>query len=212
VIIAIESASTDSSLALLEPGGAPIGLDGWSGTPGQGRELMPRLDELISRHGRHLHDATAVAVGTGPGSFTGLRVGMSVAKGLALGLRVPILGVSSLDAWLDAEPDARAALSRAGAREAFVLVRGDREPAVVAADDLPPATRSEPVVAPADVAEAFGLAAARSPTRAALTIGARAVARLAADPAGDELATLEPTYLRLPRGLERVPTEAVRWQ
>jgi tRNA threonylcarbamoyladenosine biosynthesis protein TsaB len=212
VIIAIESASTVSSLALLEPGGAPIGMDGWSGTLGQGRELMPRLAELINRHGRNLHDATAVAVGTGPGSFTGLRVGMSVAKGLALGLGVPILGVPSLDAWLDAEPDARAALARAGAREAFLLLRGDPEPAVVAADDLPPATRRESVVAPADLAKAFGLAAARSPTRAALTIGARAIARLETDPAGDELATLEPRYLRLPRGLERVPSEAVRWQ
>jgi tRNA threonylcarbamoyladenosine biosynthesis protein TsaB len=212
VIIAIESASTDASLALLESDGAPIGLDGWSGTPGQGRELMPRLAELISRHDRHLHDATAVAVGTGPGSFTGLRVGMSVAKGLALGLGVPIVGVPSLEAWLDAEPEARAALARAGAHEAFVLLRGDFEPAVVAADELPTAARSEPVVAPAELAEAFGLGAARSPTRSALAIGARAVARLAAGRAGDDLATLEPTYLRLPRGLERVPAEAVRWQ
>lgn len=212
MIIAIYSASTDPSLALLEPQGALIGQDGWSGTPSQGRELMPHLAKLIAGHHRRIQDTTAVAVGTGPGSFTGLRVGMSLAKGLALGLGVPILGVPSLAAWLNAEPDVHAAVARAGAQEAFLLLRGEPDPVVVHADELPSAIRSEPVVAPADVAQAFGLAAARSPVGAAAAIGKWAIARLAASPSGDDLARLEPMYLRLPRGVERVPAEAVRWQ
>ena len=47
-----------------------------------------------------------MAVGVGPGSFTGLRVGMGLAKGIALARHVPIVGVPSLVAWLVAEPEA----------------------------------------------------------------------------------------------------------
>src|SRR5207245_5251314 len=104
----------------------------------------------IDRAERDLSQASAVAVGIGPGSFTGLRVGMSLAKGLAFGLQIPIVGIPSLAAWLAAEPDARAALARAGAHEAFVLVRGSPEPAVVAEASLPAAIRNARGAAPAE--------------------------------------------------------------
>lgn len=211
MIIAIESASTDPSVALAEPGGTLIGLDGWSGTVGQGRDLLPRLLALLERHARRLEEATAVAVGIGPGSFTGLRVGMSLAKGLAVGTGARIVGVPSLAAWLAAEPEARAALARAGAHEAFVLVRGVPDPVIVATSDLPPSVLQDPVAAPAELAAAFGLSGARPPLRAAGSIALLAAGRLGEDPDGDDLRTLEPAYLRLPRGLDQLPAEAVRW-
>ena len=211
MIIAIESASTDPSIALAEPGGVLIGLDGWSGAIGQGRDLLPRLLALMDQHHRRLEEATAIAVGIGPGSFTGLRVGMSLAKGLAVGIGARIAGIPSLAAWLAAEPEARAALARAGAREAFVLVRGVPDPVILALSDLPPAVLHEPVAAPAELAAAFGLEDARPPLQAAASIAALAAERLAADPRGDDLRTLEPAYLRLPRGLDQLPAEAVRW-
>lgn len=212
MIIAIESASTDPSVALAEMDGEPVGVDGWSGGPGQGRELLPRLLALLERERRSLRDARAISVGTGPGSFTGLRVGMSLAKGLAHGLGIPIVGVPSLEAWLVAEPDARAALARAGARDAFVLVRGADVPVIATADELPPGLRSEPVAAPGELASAFGLAEGRPPTRAAASLAALAAGRLHDEPGGQPLATLEPAYLRLPRGIDRVPTEQITWQ
>jgi tRNA threonylcarbamoyladenosine biosynthesis protein TsaB len=211
MIIAIESASTDPSVALAEDNGSPIGEDGWSGTIGQGRDLLPRLLALLERHQRHLEETSAVAVGIGPGSFTGLRVGMSLAKGLALGTGAAIIGIPSLAAWLAAEPDARAALARAGAHEAFVLLRDAPEPLIVAAADLPPGILTEPVAAPAELATAFGLAGALPPLRAAASVASQAAERLAADPKGDDLSTLEPAYLRLPRGLDHIPAEAVKW-
>ena len=211
MILAIESASTDPSVAIAAPDGEPLAVDGWSGGPGQGRELMPRLLAAVERSGRDLRETTAVAVGIGPGSFTGLRVGMSLAKGLAFGLRVPILGIPSLVAWLAAEPDARAALARAGAHEAFVLVRGAPDPVVAHEDDLPEAIRSEPVAAPEELAAALALAEGRPPLRAAASVAALAAERLAADDAGDDLRTLEPAYLRMPRGIRELPPETVKW-
>jgi tRNA threonylcarbamoyl adenosine modification protein YeaZ len=142
-------------------------------------------------------------VGIGPGSFTGLRVGMSLAKGLALALARPIVGIPSLEAWLRAEPGARAALARAGARDAYVLLRGEQTPRIVDRDELPSDTRQATVVAPLELAEAFGLREARSPRHAAMAVAQLAAARLSITPAGDDLDRLEPAYLRAPRGLER---------
>ena len=190
MIIAIESASTDPSLALAEPGdGEPSSSRRLGGGHGQGRELLPRLLALLWTAGRPVGSATAVAVGIGPGSFTGLRVGMSLAKGLAFGLAVPILGIPSLEGWLAAEPDARAAIARAGAHDAFVLVRGAAEPVVVSQEALPAGAYADPVVAPSELAAAFDLRGARTPAHAAAAVARLAADRLRSDPAGDELRT-----------------------
>src|SRR3990170_2836167 len=162
MIIALESASTDPSLALVQVDGTPIAADGWTSDGRQASDLLPRLLALLVREGRTLEQATAVAVGTGPGSFTGLRVGMSVAKGLALG-------------------------------------RGDATAQIVARDDLAREVGPALVVVPTELAVAFGIARWRPPLRAALTVGTQASLRLAADPAGDDLESLEPGYLRQPR-------------
>jgi tRNA threonylcarbamoyladenosine biosynthesis protein TsaB len=207
VIIAIDGASTDLSLAIADPDGTLLSDDAWSSAQRQSAELLPHLLALLARVERPLRDATAVAVGSGPGSFTGLRVAMALAKGLAAGLRIPIVGVPSLEAWLDADPDATAAVARAGAREAYLLARGDDLPRIVDRDALDAAAV---VVAASEVATAFGLIAARPP-HAAAAIARRAAERLATDPAGDDLRTLEPIYLRAPRGVASESGELVRW-
>ena len=207
MIIAIDGASTDLSLAVAEADGTLLGEDAWSSVKRQSAELLPHMLALLERVELPLRETTVVAVGTGPGSFTGLRVAMALAKGVALGLRIPIVGVPSLDAWLDADSAAVAAVARAGAREAYLLARGDAEPRIVDRDDLPVAA---PVVAAAELATAFGFLDARRP-RGAIAIAPRAAARLAAVPAGDDLRTLEPIYLRAPRGVPAESGERVRW-
>lgn len=208
MIIAIEAASTDLSVALADPDGTTIGELAWTSAQRQSAELLPRLLELLD--GRPLSDITAVAVGTGPGSFTGMRVAMSLAKGLAIGLGRPILGEPSLPAWLAAAPGAEAAVARAGAREAYVLARDAEAPLIGDAEMIAERLGERPVVAPGEVAAAFGLARATAP-RAATAIAQRAVERLARDPSGDDVRTLEPIYLRAPRGVEGEPGGAVRW-
>jgi tRNA threonylcarbamoyl adenosine modification protein YeaZ len=212
VIVAIEAAATDLSLALAAPDGSPIADDAWTSERRQSAELLPRLLALLAREGRELRGVTAVGVGIGPGSFTGLRVAMALAKGLAAGLGCPIVGVPSLRAWLDAEPGAEAAVARAGAREAFVLGRDDDAPVVQSADEVGARFRTAPVVAAGELADAFGLTGA-TPPRGAVAVAAETARRLAADPAGDDLRTLEPAYLRPPRGLAAPePTGAAPWR
>ena len=207
MIIAIDGASTDLSLAVAESDGTLLGEDAWTSPQRQSAELLPHLLALLARLERPLGDATVVAVGSGPGSFTGLRVAMALAKGLAVGLHIPIVGVPSLKAWLDAEPDATAAIARAGARDAYVLARGGDAPRIVDREAL---GTTSAVVAPAEVAIAFGLPNGRRP-RGATAIAARAAERIAADPAGDDLPTLEPIYLRAPRGVAAESGELVKW-
>jgi tRNA threonylcarbamoyladenosine biosynthesis protein TsaB len=199
MIIAIESASADPSLALVTRDGALLASDGWSADRRQGADLMPRLLALLEAQGRDLRQATGLAVGIGPGSFTGLRVGLSIGKGLAYALGLPLVGIGSLAAWLAAEPEAPAALARAGAREAWLLTRGAEVPIVVDRDALSPQPLVGGIV-PTELAAAFGLEGTIAPYRGAVGVASLAVPRLAT--ASDDLVTLEPAYLRAPRGLE----------
>ena len=201
MIIAIESASSDPSLALASSEGAVLAADGWTGEGRQASELLPRLLALLAGAGRDLREATALAVGVGPGSFTGLRVSMSLAKGIALALRLPVVGIPSLEAWLEAEPSAAAAVARAGAQDAYVLTRGTTEPRIVAAADLRALVGGSLLAAPSELALAFELSGTLPPHGAAAAVARLAAERLAQDPAGDDLERLEPWYVQAPRGV-----------
>ena len=65
---------------------------------GQAERLMPLLDDLLAEAGLGWGDLAALAVGTGPGNFTGVRIAVSAARGLALGLGIPAIGVTQLEA------------------------------------------------------------------------------------------------------------------
>ena len=199
MILAVESASTDLSVAVADADGSLLAQDGWSVGPRQAHELLPRLQALLQRAGGSLDAVTGIGVGLGPGSFTGLRVGMSVAKGLAFALGRPLAGVPSLAAWLESEPEAAAAVSRAGAREAYLLIRGDDEPRVVDREQL--ADTRAGLMAPAELAEAFGLTDTVQPLGAAAAVAFAAARLLSADPAGADIDRLEPVYVRAPRGI-----------
>jgi tRNA threonylcarbamoyladenosine biosynthesis protein TsaB len=208
VILAIDGASTELSVALADASGTIVAEDAWSSAQRQSAELLPRLIALLGQARVSLGDVSAIAVGTGPGSFTGLRVAMALAKGLSVGLDRPIVGVPSLVAWLDAAPDAAAAVARAGARDAYVVGRASSEPIIVDRDAL--GSVPGPLVAPAELSESFGLAGTVQP-RAAGAIARRAADRLAAAPSGDDLAGLEPIYVQAPRGLRPEVRETVKW-
>jgi tRNA threonylcarbamoyl adenosine modification protein YeaZ len=65
---------------------------------GHAEHLMTVIEEALHRAGKRYADLTAVAVSVGPGSFTGLRVGVATARGLALALEIPAIGVTTLEA------------------------------------------------------------------------------------------------------------------
>ncbi len=65
---------------------------------GQAERLMPLVEEILSENGKTPHDLTAVSVCTGPGNFTGIRIAVAAARGLALSLGIQAIGVSRLEA------------------------------------------------------------------------------------------------------------------
>jgi tRNA threonylcarbamoyladenosine biosynthesis protein TsaB len=65
---------------------------------GQAERLMPLLEEVLAEAGIGWRDLRAIAVGTGPGNFTGIRIAVAAARGLALGLGIPAVGVTRLKA------------------------------------------------------------------------------------------------------------------
>jgi tRNA threonylcarbamoyladenosine biosynthesis protein TsaB len=81
--------------------------------------LLEDVDALLRQAGAHTGELEALAVGTGPGSFTGVRIGLSTARGLALALGVPVAGVSTLDALAAGAPGAVPVID-ARRREVFV--------------------------------------------------------------------------------------------
>jgi len=89
--------------------------------------VLEDADALLREAGAEQRDLTALVVGTGPGSFTGLRLGLAAARGLAFALDLPVAGVSTLRALAAGSPGALPVVD-AGRREVFVL--DGAEPAV----------------------------------------------------------------------------------
>lgn len=79
-------------------------------TRGQAERLMPLLQDMLATAGIAWRDLTALGVGVGPGNFTGIRIGVSAARGLALGLGVPAVGVSGCEARSRISPGATVAI------------------------------------------------------------------------------------------------------
>ncbi len=67
-------------------------------------ELAPAISETLSRAGLHIQDLKLLAVANGPGSFTGVRIGLAVAKGIALACHLPIIGIPTLDIVAESLP------------------------------------------------------------------------------------------------------------
>jgi tRNA threonylcarbamoyladenosine biosynthesis protein TsaB len=96
--------------------------------------LLEDVDALLRQAGAHPSDLDRLAVGLGPGSFTGVRIGLAVARGLALSLDLTGSGVSTLAALAAGAPEALPVID-AKRREIFTL--GGGAPRVLAPQDLP---------------------------------------------------------------------------
>ena len=208
-----------ASVAVLGPDGAAH-LEGRA--EARSDDLVALIDQALSQAGVALADLAAIAVGAGPGSFTGLRIGMATAKGLCLAAGLPLWSVSSLAALA---LDAGAVESVAGALivpafdarrgeicAGFYRVAGDRadsladecimEPTLLAraAAEVQAKHGLDRVLFVGDALAAYGVAlgAAGHPLAAArVTPSARSVARLAlGGPRTDVLRTGTPVYIR----------------
>jgi len=158
--------------------------------------VLADAEELLEQAGAKPRELSRLVVGTGPGSFTGVRMGLAAARGLAFALDLPLAGVSTLAALAAGAPGALPVVD-AGRREVFTLVEG--APAVVAPDELRVAPGTTCVGDGAlryrEALEALG---AKIPPRdSELHLPrARFHAELAHEFVDPE--TVEPLYLRLP--------------
>ncbi|MCD1626128.1 MAG: tRNA (adenosine(37)-N6)-threonylcarbamoyltransferase complex dimerization subunit type 1 TsaB [Paracoccaceae bacterium] len=97
VILAFDTSAAHCAAALLRGTDVVAAASEEMGR-GQAERLMPLLDEVVKNAGLDWSDLTAIAVGIGPGNFTGIRISVSAARGLALALNIPAVGVSTFDA------------------------------------------------------------------------------------------------------------------
>ncbi|NJN16762.1 MAG: tRNA (adenosine(37)-N6)-threonylcarbamoyltransferase complex dimerization subunit type 1 TsaB [Oscillochloris sp.] len=97
MLLAIDSATTLSGVALYA-NDVPLAEICWESGRNHSAQLLPQIDLLLRHVGAVQSDLTAIAVALGPGSWSGLRVGLSLAKGMALAGDLPLIGVSSLEA------------------------------------------------------------------------------------------------------------------
>ncbi|MBL4800584.1 MAG: tRNA (adenosine(37)-N6)-threonylcarbamoyltransferase complex dimerization subunit type 1 TsaB [Emcibacter sp.] len=95
-LLALDSALSSCSAAVIE--GGEIKSEIFENRMrGQAERLMPICQDVCEQAGLSFDDLDAIAVTCGPGTFTGVRIGLAAAKGLALALGIPLVGVTSLD-------------------------------------------------------------------------------------------------------------------
>ena len=223
-ILAIDTATTQVVIATGSPDGALRAGSTWTAGYRHGETLLPGIERFLDAYGMGRADLAGIVVGTGPGAFTGLRVGIATAKGLAHGLGIPLVGVSTAEALISSAAAAEAAepaaahdgidpsrfvlLVPAGPSDR-VMIRAGAEPRLLAGGLDPELL---PELDPATILLAVDLAG-RAP-QAAVALGEAArqglgvallragATRLRAAPrATGELAELVPSYVTLPRGV-----------
>ena len=96
MILAIDTATTWTGLALHDGRGI-VAENGWRSINTQTVDLAPAVSDMMLKAGMASSDLSAVAVAIGPGSYTGLRIGLGFAKGLVLANRAKLIGISTLD-------------------------------------------------------------------------------------------------------------------
>ena len=96
MLLAVDTSTTQVGIALYDRSQV-VGEFAWRSSQRHTVELAPAISDLLSRCGKSMDDVTALGVALGPGSFTSLRVGLALVKGLALSKQIPIIGIPTLD-------------------------------------------------------------------------------------------------------------------
>ncbi len=207
-LLAIDTSADRAGLALFD--GEALHECAWPAERRQTTEVPPRISELLERAGLTVADLGGVAVAIGPGTFTGLRVGLSLAKGLAMAGDLPIAGVPTLEAtalpWLRAGRSVIAVLPAGrgrlvwqefGGTEGTAPVNGTPADLLATIDE----TAVDAIVGELPLTLREALATSPVPVVAEPGLSSRigSVARLGwkalSSGRADDLATLEPVYV-----------------
>jgi tRNA threonylcarbamoyl adenosine modification protein YeaZ len=166
---------------------------------GQVERLFPLLEELLAEAGKNWSGLSAIGVCTGPGNFTGVRIGVASARGLALSLNIPAVGISMLEALAFDTLGPGLSILDARRDRFFVQAFDDGiasgEPGICTADALPLNGQQINAVAPLPFAD--------SPHIPARPV--ESIARLTAQRFATTTQRPAPLYLRAPNAA--LPTE-----
>ena len=213
-VLAFDTATALTAVALLGEGVDLAAVDDppAGGRPGHAQRLLALIHELLEQAGSGWEQIDRIAVGTGPGTFTGLRIGIATAQALAASSGTPLVGVETLQslecAALASLPEPRPVLAVIDARRGEAFVAGDGlAPRVLSPEALGEVAGERAgrgVIAVGDGAvkfrELLERAGAHVPADGAAVhrVSAREHCRLAAlaQPPAD--GRIEPQYLRLP--------------
>ncbi|WP_120632434.1 tRNA (adenosine(37)-N6)-threonylcarbamoyltransferase complex dimerization subunit type 1 TsaB [Ruegeria sp. EL01] len=173
-ILAFDTSAAHCAAAVL-CGGQIVASCDEAMSRGQAERLMPLLEEVLKQANLTWAGLDAIGVGIGPGNFTGIRISVSAARGLALGLAIPAVGVSGFDALAHIAPDSQIPAIPATRDQVYVQ-----------------AAASTPRLVPRSEAESLGaLFFCTNPA-----LHAQAIARVAADRRSMGLPPPAPLYVR----------------
>jgi tRNA threonylcarbamoyl adenosine modification protein YeaZ len=215
-ILAMDTSTTRVVIATGSPSGVTDGISTWPAGYRHGETLLPSIGRFLGEQNIRRSRLTGIVVGTGPGAFTGLRVGIATAKGIAHGLGIPLVGVSTGEALLAASGVAHPVLLLPAGPSDRLVVRPGARPLPLPASDEPEVEAGETLLAldldgraPPDAIER-GEAARQRLGHELVRLGADRL-RAAGSPEGpSELETLVPDYVTLPRGV-RTADGTVEW-
>ena len=195
-VLAFDTSAANCSAALLV-GGQVVTTRHEHMRRGQAERLFPMLEEVLAEYGIGWSALDALGVGVGPGNFTGIRISVSAARGLALSLGIPAIGVTRFDALAEDAPRTPLMLTVSGPKDQIYVTSrhaGAETPAdVVTIDTLPPADPDTTVIGDrsADIAERLGCA--HAPPAHDLAV---AIARIADKRRSTDTERPSPYYLR----------------
>ena len=217
-LLVVDTATTTAVIALGTPSGTLIAERSWEAGYRHGEELLARIEQLLRDEGLEAVALGGFVVGTGPGAFTGLRVGLATVKGLAYALDLPVVGVPTGQSLLAAARAAGATtggpavdlvLVQPAGQSDRVLTRPGEPSRILAGDADPELQPGERLVAVdldgREAQEAVDLGRDARAGLAASLLEAGAPRLAAGTP--DDLARLVPEYVTLPRGVREAPAE-----
>ncbi len=203
-VVALDTSTPLASVGLFEDG-LLIALHEQRASNAHGESLLPALDEAMKKAGWKSAQIARWVVGIGPGSFTGVRIGVALVKGIALCTCAEVVGVTSLEAithGVQASPnETRIAMLLAGKNELFVQVDGQPPTHVLVSEVAKTLFSSERALVL--VGEGAGLVELPKSARLVMepphdTPRASALAAIAEGRPASDLATIEPLYVRAP--------------
>ena len=199
LLLAIDT-STPAVTAALHDGTRTVAVSTGVDARRHGELLAPQVAAVLQRGGATPGDLTAIAVGVGPGPFTGLRVGVVTAVTLGAALHIDVHGICSLDAlaWASDLAGPFSVVTDARRHEIYWATYRDRltrigQPAVDRPQQVAAALDTGPVIGPG-----AGLYPFVDPTQTELSAGALAEVAVHRLAAGGELLAPRPLYLRRP--------------